>query len=92
MTNPPLPPAPAHIKLPGIASGLFFAAPLLLLIGGFLGTIHGDGVIDFQVFQTRLGTVLFWIGIASLMTGFILVGVRAIAQQQLDVLRGVNRR
>ena len=75
-----------------IASTLFVIAPILILFGGFLALVHGGGERDFEIFQTKLGTAAFWIGMTFMITGFILVGVRAIAQQQLDVLRGVNRR
>jgi len=93
MTNPPLVSnSKPRILLPGFVSGFFVASLIFLLIGGFLGQVHGDGTLDFEIFQTRLGTVIFWVGVASAMTGFILVGVRSIAQQQLDILLAATNR
>ena len=93
MTNPPLVgDSKPRILLPGFVSGFFVAALVFLLFGGFLGQVHGDGTRDYEIFQTRLGTVLFWVGVASAMTGFILIGVRSIAQQQLDILLAAANR
>ena len=63
----------------------------MLLFGGFLSQVNAGGAQDWAIFQTILGGWIFWIGAAFLMTATILVGVRAIAQQQLDILIKLER-
>lgn len=91
MTNTASPspePHPNRIGLPALAPTLFAVAAFFLPIGAFLGTVNAERDFDWAIFQTRLGTVIFWFGAGSLLVGLLLVGVRAIAQQHLDfVLR-----
>jgi hypothetical protein len=93
MTNSPIPAktTPSRILLPPLAIGLFIASVPLVLFGGFLATVHGDSTLDFAIFQTRLGTVAFWVGIGFVLTGFVLDGTRHIAQQQVDILQKISR-
>ena len=93
MTNSPVPSVSTstRVNLPSLASGLFITAVVLLPIGGFLATVHGDSTLDFAILQTRLGVVGFWIGVGLVLTGLVLVGVRSIAQQQVDILLKLKR-
>lgn len=85
MTNSPAPHVrPNRITLPALAPTLFVVAALFLPIGAFLGTINADRDVDWAIFQTQLGTVIFWFGAMSLFIGLLLVGIRSIAQQHLD--------
>lgn len=90
MTNPPIPdtsePTATRLRLPGVASVFFTVSPFLLLFGGFLGQVNASVTASYGVFQTQLGSAIFLVGLAFLMTAIVLVGVRAIAQQQLDIL------
>jgi hypothetical protein len=90
MTNPPVPensePATTRLRLPGVASVFFTVSPFMLLFGGFLGQVNASRTQDWAVFQTQLGSAIFLLAIAFLMTATVLVGVRAIAQQQVDIL------
>jgi hypothetical protein len=61
-------------------------SPFMLLIGGFLVQVTAGRTQDWAIFQSALGTAIFWVAVAFLMTATILVGVRSIAQQQLDIL------
>ena len=93
MTNPTVPttsPTP-RILMPAIAIVLFFVSPFLLLFGGFLGQVNAGRPADWAIFQTMLGTVMFWIGVVSLMSAIIIAAVRSIAQQHLDVMLRAER-
>ncbi|MFC5125287.1 hypothetical protein ACFPRL_18485 [Pseudoclavibacter helvolus] len=46
---------------------------------------------DLAKTSTMVGTVMFLVGLATLMVAFVLVGVRSAAQQQLDVLLARHR-
>ena len=85
------PTSPSRIHLPTFAAWLMGSSPFLLLFGGFLAQVNADRDVDWAIFQTMLGTAIFWIGVTALMSGLVLVGVRSIAQQQLDLLRAERR-
>lgn len=91
MTNTASPspePHPNRISLPALAPTLFVVAALFLPIGAFLGTVNAERDFDWAIFQTQLGTAIFWFGAGSLLVALVLVGIRSIAQQHLDfVLR-----
>lgn len=95
MTNSPASPSaeprPDRIALPALAPTLFVVAALFLPIGAFLGTVNAQRDFDWAIFQTQLGTAIFWFGAGSLLVGLVLVGVRAIAQQHLDVVLRAQR-
>ncbi|SDB93879.1 hypothetical protein SAMN05216410_1060 [Sanguibacter gelidistatuariae] len=82
----------SRIRLPGVATGLFVVSPVLLLFGWqiLMGT-SSRRFFDGAPFQASLGTVMLLVGVASLLTALVLVGVRAVAQQQVDVLLQVER-
>ena len=61
--------------LPGVAVLLFIAGPIMIVLGALLGS------------ASPAVTVVFWTGIAALMSALILEGVRSVAQQQLHILR-----
>jgi len=88
MTNPPVQrnSEPARIKTPGVASVFFVISPFMLLLGGFLAQVNASVTASYGVFQTQLGSAIFLVGIAFLVTAIVLVGVRSVAQQQLDIL------
>ncbi len=73
--------------LPGVAMLLFVVGPVLIGVGGYLGWNHAALTADWAVSLALLGSVLFWVGIAALMSALILEGVRSVAQQQLQLLR-----
>ena len=43
-----------------------------ILSGGFLGQVNAGRPADWAIFQTMLGTVMFWIGVVSLMSAIII--------------------
>jgi hypothetical protein len=69
----------------------FIVSPGLLVIGALLTRFNANLTFDWVVFPTSIGLVTFGIGLASLAAGFVLLGVRAIAQRQVDILLGVER-
>ncbi|CAN5413002.1 hypothetical protein BH10ACT7_BH10ACT7_08550 [soil metagenome] len=94
MTNTHVPSesqAETRIYLPGVAGFFFGASPFLLLIGGFLARVQAHLTIDWAVTMTLIGTVGFFVGVGMLSIAVILVGVRSIAQQQVDILLRANR-
>ena len=92
MTQTSQSPEPPYIRTPGGVAALFVAALLLMVTGGVLTLVQSELMArpepkDFAVFQTWLGTVLFHIGLAFLAAGLVIVGVRAMLQQQTEALR-----
>ncbi|PPF45493.1 hypothetical protein C5B85_07960 [Pseudoclavibacter sp. AY1F1] len=85
--------APGHprIRLHWLAVAFFILSPLLIVFGGL--TAMGTTLLTFDLAKTptMLGTVMFLVGLATLMVAFVLVGVRSAAQQQLDVLLARHR-
>jgi len=81
-----VPLADTHIRAPGITAALFIVTPFLMLFGGFLHWVNLGKAFDWAIFQTMLGTALFWIGVAGFLTAVLLAGVRAMLQRQTDVL------
>jgi len=84
--QPPVPSADTHIGAPGITTALFVVTPFLILFGGFLHWVNLGKTFDWAIFQTMLGTALFWVGVAGFLTAVLLAGVRAMLQRQTDVL------
>ena len=91
MTNSQ-PHQPSRVLLPGVALLLFVAGPVLIGIGGYLGLKHAALTADWALSLARLGSVLFWVGIAALLSALILEGVRSVAQQQLNLMRNESDR
>jgi len=94
MTNPASPspePHPNRIALPAVAPTLFVVAVLFLPIGAFLGTVNAERDFDWAIFQTQLGTAIFWFGAGSLLAALVLVGIRSIAQHHLDFVLRAQR-
>ena len=89
MTTPA--PQDAHsalIRFPGVATALLSLSPFLLLFGWL--TVMGTGsrgYFDRAPTQAMLGSGMILIGVMTLVAALTLVGVRAIAQQQIDILR-----
>lgn len=91
MTNTPLPtPASSpssQIRLPRIATGLFVVSPLLLFVGVMTAFSTAPREhFERAVNQTTLGTVMIVVALMGLLTACVLAGMRAIAQQQLDLV------
>ena len=90
MTNSPVQDVPAsatpEIRLPNIAWFLYFVSPFLLLFGSLITMGVSNRPLDNNHFQSTLGTVTFLVGVLFLLTAITLSGVRAIAQQQVDLL------
>ncbi|WP_416443405.1 hypothetical protein AB3K78_11635 [Leucobacter sp. HNU] len=87
MTHAPdhAPTAP-RILLPGIVPTLGFVAPILLLLGWLIfGGTSGRSYFEGEPFQATLGVVVFLTGVGSLLAVLVLVGIRAMLQQQLDL-------
>lgn len=76
-----------RIGLPGIAAIFFTLTPILLILGWmiFMGTSSRD-FFSGAPFQAMLGTFLILIGLLCLFSALLLVGVRVITQQHLNVL------
>ncbi len=90
MTNPQVQnqsSASPRIGLPGIAAILFTLSPIMLLLGWMvlMGT-SSRGFFSGAPFQATLGTMIILVGAIALLSALVLVGVRVIAQQQLDLL------
>ena len=80
------------MRLPGVATALLTIAPVLLFFGAVHFMATGPrGYLDNAQNQAVVGLVIFGVGVGFLLAGLVLVGVRAIAQQQLDLLRGERR-
>ncbi|OJU40821.1 MAG: hypothetical protein BGN97_16685 [Microbacterium sp. 69-10] len=89
-------PEPPYIRTPGGAAILLVSALLLMLVGGFLTLVQSELMArpepkDFAIFQTWLGTTLFQIGLAFLVAGLVIVGVRAMLQQQTEAMLARRR-
>lgn len=81
-----------RVRLPGLATALFVIAPVFLFFGGVHFMATGPrGYFDNAQNQAVVGLVIFGLGVGFLLAGLVLVGVRTIAQQQLDLLRGERR-
>lgn len=81
-----------YIRLPGIASFLFFVLLIPFLLGG--AVVVGSGsrrYFEGAPTQATLGTMLLLVGVAFVLTGLVLVGMRSIAQQQVDALSPLER-
>lgn len=48
------------------------------------------GYFEHAPTQAMLGTMLLLVGVAFVLTGLVLVGLRSIAQQQVDALQEVE--
>ena len=96
MTNTPvgspLPPTSRPLRLPAVAIGLFILSPLLMIFGGLTVLGTAQATYDLAKMPTMVGTVMFWVGVAALMTALVLAGARAIAQQQMERLQGIDPR
>lgn len=81
-----------YIRLPDIASFLFFVSLIPFLLGGavVLGS-RGRGFFEGAPTQAMLGTMLLLVGVAFVLTGLVLIGMRSIAQQQVDALSHLER-
>lgn len=81
-----------RVRLPGVATALLTIAPVFLFFGAVHFMATGPrGYLDNAQNQAVMGLVIFGVGVGFLLAGLVLVGVRAIAQQQLDLLRGERR-
>lgn len=77
----------ARIRLPGVAVALFVASVLLIVVGALtlLGT-SSRSFFENAPTQASTGALLLITGVLALVGGLVLVGVRSIAQQQVDAL------
>lgn len=84
---------PGHprVRLHWLTVAFFIVSPLLLVFGGL--TVAGTTLATYDLAKTptMVGTVMFLVGLATLMVACVLVGVRSAAQQQLDVLLARHR-
>ena len=97
MTNSPLPgmpqPSSSRVRLPGFTAGFFIAAPFFMVLGALLVGLNAKLPYDWTIFPTVIGSVVFAAGLTFLITAFVMVGTRAIAQQQVDIhLRALRDR
>lgn len=92
MTDPNISAQPAttaaRIRWPWLATVLFLAGVVFLFLGqinsfGSRGSSQAPMTLDLA-FGIGLGVV----GATCIIAGFVLVGVRSIVQQQLDLLQG----
>lgn len=82
-------PSSPRVRLPGVATALLVVSPVFLFFGGVHFMATGPrGYFDNAQNQAVVGLVIFGLGVGFLLAGLVLVGVRAIAQHQLDLLRG----
>lgn len=94
MTNhlePTAVPGHPRVRLHWLAVAFFIASPLLIVFGGLTAAGTTLATFDLAKTPTMLGTVMFLVGLATLMVAFVLVGVRSAAQQQLDALLARHR-
>lgn len=77
----------ARIRLPGVAVALFVVSVLLIVVGALtlLGT-SSRSFFENAPTQASIGALMLIAGALTLVGGFVLVGVRSIAQQQVDAL------
>ncbi|WP_141396651.1 hypothetical protein [Microbacterium gorillae] len=81
------------LRLPGVAVWGYVIPPFLILFGGLLYlnasrfTPNADP-FDWVRVQTALGLIGVAIGFGWLLVAVVLTGVRSIAQQHLDAVRG----
>lgn len=76
-----------RVRLPGIAVGLFVVAVILIVVG--LLTLYGTSSRSFfenAPTQASLGAIMLLVGAGALLGGLVLVGVRAMLQQHVDLL------
>lgn len=99
MTNVPSPSdtvAPAaRLSAPRGVLWMLLSAPFLIAVGAFITvamqpfvtvvSAKGDAVL-----MAWLGAILLCLGLAFLIAGVVLVGVRSIMQQQTELLRGAR--
>lgn len=85
--------APGHprVRLHWLAVTFFIVSPLLIVFGGLTAMGTTGVTFDLARTPTMWGTVMFLVGLATLMVAFVLVGVRSAAQQQLDALLARHR-
>lgn len=87
----PAPRSTARILLPGIVPTLSFIAPILLLLGWMIfGGTTSRNFFEGSPFQATLGIVVFLTGVMALLTVLVLVGVRSMLQQHLDLAAGTT--
>ena len=80
------------MRLPGVATALLVISPVFLFFGGVHFMATGPrGYFENAQNQAVVGLVIFGVGVGFLLAGLVLVGVRTIAQQQLDLLRSMMR-
>jgi len=92
-TSPDYVPRPqsARVHLPTSAYANFVVAPFLLASGTFIVWQVSGLEWDWVIWPLLIGAGSFALGLALLTAGFVLVGTRAIAQRQVDILLGVER-
>lgn len=98
--NTPLPanetPTPAsRLRAPSSAFWMLLACPFLLGFGTFVTvamqpfvntvSARGDAVL-----MAWAGAILLCLGVTFLIAGLVILGVRSLVQQQLDLLRGAR--
>ena len=93
MTHAPVPeptaPTTPRILLPGIVPILSIVSPLLLLLGWMIfGGTASRRFFEGAPFQATLGVVVFLTGVGALLAVLVLVGIRTMLQQQLDLAAG----
>lgn len=84
--------APPLLRAPGGVLWMLFSAPFLIAAGAFITVAMQPFVIVVSaegeaVFMGWLGVVLLCLGVAFLIAGVALVGVRSLLQQQTQLLR-----
>lgn len=85
----------ARLRAPRGVLWMLFSAPFLIAVGAFITvamqpfvtvrSAEGDAVL-----MAWVGAILLCLGVAFLIAGIALVGVRSIMQQQTELLRGAQ--
>jgi hypothetical protein len=83
MTNTP---ETRRVHLPALAVTLLVGGPFLILFGLPAGTVNAELDYQWAITLTLVGRIILCAGVAALVIGITLVGVRSIAQQQVDIL------
>ncbi|HEX7352744.1 hypothetical protein [Brachybacterium sp.] len=97
-TAPPVheSPTPAfRLDAPGSVVWMLLASPFLLAVGTFVTvamlpfvntvTAKGDAVL-----MAWAGAILLCLGLTFLVAGLVILGVRSLMQQQMEMLRGAG--
>ncbi|MCB7135150.1 hypothetical protein [Cellulosimicrobium marinum] len=78
--------APTRLPLPRVGTFLLVVGAVLLVFGGFVFLATADRETDVKA----VGYAMHLAGVAMLVGGLVVVGVRAVAQRHLEVLAALR--